>query len=77
MLSSSAPLSSSMRSRWLPLLQQEQVVQCLRCKRAVMAECFDAHEATCRGLNMDEAVAQAAAFHRALPLNATYDDLAA
>lgn len=36
----------SMRSPYLPLLQQEQLVTCQHCKRVLVIECFEAHQAT-------------------------------
>ena len=35
---------SGMRSPWLPLLQQDQLVQCLACKRTLLVESFETHQ---------------------------------
>jgi len=37
-----------MRSKWLPLLQQDQVVACELCDRIVVLDKFEAHQASCR-----------------------------
>ena len=41
---SSSGASSQMRSPYLPLLQQEQFVTCLNCKRVLIVDCFEEHK---------------------------------
>ncbi|KAL1504623.1 hypothetical protein AB1Y20_008406 [Prymnesium parvum] len=48
----------SMRSPFLPLLQQEQLVSCQNCRRIILVDCFEEHKAMCNALEIRELLAQ-------------------
>lgn len=48
---------SGNRSRYLPLLQSEHLVQCEACRRTVVAENFASHQELCRSLPLKELLA--------------------
>lgn len=49
---------NGMRSAWLPLYQQEQLVQCTRCKRMLFIDTFETHQAVCKTLNVEDILAE-------------------
>jgi hypothetical protein len=48
---------SGSRSRYLPLLQSEHLVQCEACRRTVVAENFASHQELCRSLPLKDLLA--------------------
>ncbi|KAL3893055.1 MAG: hypothetical protein SGPRY_014518 [Prymnesium sp.] len=58
LLASSRSSTLSLRSPYLPLFQQDQLVSCQNCKRTLVVDCFQEHKTLCDSLDISELLAQ-------------------